>query len=88
MKHVERGKLHCRGVLCFHYRVSLPILITRCFQYFVQKVGDPVETRLSEANKRPAAFDELGKSIQQIRKILELCAQKVKFSEENNDLGI
>lgn len=51
-------------------------------------MGDPVETRLSEATKRPAAFDELGKSIQQIRKILELCAQKVKFSEENNDLGI
>lgn len=42
----------------------------------LKKVGDPVETRLSEATKRPAAFDELGKSIQQIRKILELCAQK------------
>lgn len=42
----------------------------------LKKLGDPVETRLSEAIKRPAAFDELGKSIQQIRKILELYAQK------------
>ena len=46
----------------------------------LQKVGDPVETRCSEFSKRPAAFDELGKSLQQIRKILELCTQKVKFS--------
>lgn len=42
----------------------------------LKKLGDPVEKRLSEATKRPAAFDELGKSIQQIRKILELYAQK------------
>ncbi|KAL9971511.1 hypothetical protein ACROYT_G017682 [Oculina patagonica] len=43
----------------------------------LKKVGDPVETRCSEFTKRPAAFEELGKSLQQIKKILELCAQKV-----------
>lgn len=42
----------------------------------LKKVGDPVETRCTESVKRPAAFEELGKSLQQIRKILELCEQK------------
>ena len=36
-----------------------------------------METRFTESAKRPAAFEELGKSLQQIRKILELCEQKV-----------
>ena len=40
-------------------------------------MGDPVVTRCEETLTRPAAFEELGKSLQQIRKILELCAQKV-----------
>jgi len=38
-----------------------------------------VETRLTESVKRPAAFEELGKSLQQIKKIIELCEQKVSF---------
>ncbi len=38
-----------------------------------------METRCSEFTKRPAAFEELGKSLQLIKKILELCAQKVRF---------
>jgi len=42
----------------------------------LKKVGDPVVTRYQESLTRPAAFEELGKSLQQIRKILELCAQK------------
>ena len=36
-----------------------------------------METRYTESVKRPAAFEELGKSLQQITKILELCEQKV-----------
>lgn len=42
----------------------------------LKKVGDPVVTRYQESFTRPVAFDEMGKSLQQIRKILELCAQK------------
>ena len=37
-------------------------------------------TRCEESLTRPAAFEELGKSLQQIRKILELCAQKVSMA--------
>ena len=37
-------------------------------------------TRCEESFIRPAAFEELGKSLQQIRKLLELCAQKVSIA--------
>ncbi|XP_044176399.1 97 kDa heat shock protein-like isoform X1 [Acropora millepora] len=42
----------------------------------LKKTGDPVVTRFQESSTRPAAFEELGRSLQQIRKVLELCAQK------------
>lgn len=42
----------------------------------LKKVGDPVVTRYQESFTRPTAFEEMGKSLQQIRKVLELCAQK------------
>lgn len=42
----------------------------------LKKTGDPVVTRFQESLTRPAAFEELGRSLQQIRKVLELCAQK------------
>lgn len=42
----------------------------------MKKTGDPVVTRFQESSTRPAAFEELGRSLQQIRKVLELCAQK------------
>lgn len=42
----------------------------------LKKTGDPVVTRQHESLTRPNAFEQLGKSLQQIRKVLELCAQK------------
>ncbi|XP_015758028.1 PREDICTED: 97 kDa heat shock protein-like [Acropora digitifera] len=42
----------------------------------LKKTGDPVVTRFQESSTRPVAFEELGRSLQQIRKVLELCAQK------------
>ncbi|KAK3696704.1 hypothetical protein QZH41_013052, partial [Actinostola sp. cb2023] len=42
----------------------------------LKKLGDPVETRYKESLARPEAFNMLGKTIQQIRKVIDLIAQK------------
>ncbi|CAH1776947.1 unnamed protein product [Owenia fusiformis] len=42
----------------------------------LKKIGDPVVRRNYEAQCRPAAFDELGRSLQIIRKALDLYANK------------
>lgn len=49
------------------------------FDYF-QNIGIPIKDRYDEFQWRPAAFDELGHSIQHVRKFLDLCSQKVMHS--------
>ncbi|XP_066286293.1 heat shock 70 kDa protein 4-like isoform X5 [Branchiostoma lanceolatum] len=42
----------------------------------LKKTGEPVRARFKEELERPAAFEELGKMLQQYRKVLDLYAQK------------
>ncbi|XP_001641799.2 97 kDa heat shock protein [Nematostella vectensis] len=42
----------------------------------LKKIGDPIVKRFMESTARPAAFEALGKSIQQIRKVLGQIEQK------------
>lgn len=51
-----------------------------CFFYFFacfQRFGEPVEERYREQEERSQTFDELGKRIQLLLKVLELYKQKV-----------
>ncbi|KAI8488965.1 Heat shock 70 kDa protein 4L [Branchiostoma belcheri] len=42
----------------------------------LKKTGEPVRARYKEELERPAAFEDLGKMLQQYRKVLDLYAQK------------
>ena len=42
-----------------------------------QKMGQPIVDRFKEASARPAAFEELGHSLQQVRKAVDLYHAKV-----------
>ncbi|XP_066286292.1 heat shock 70 kDa protein 4-like isoform X4 [Branchiostoma lanceolatum] len=42
----------------------------------LKKTGEPVRARFKEELERPAAFEELGKMLQQYRKVLDLYTQK------------
>ncbi|CAG2234225.1 HSPA4 [Mytilus edulis] len=42
----------------------------------LKNIGIPIKDRYDEFQWRPAAFDELGHSIQHVRKFLDLCSQK------------
>ena len=44
----------------------------------LQKLGDPVAMRHREAELRPAAFDELGRALQQVRKTVAAYDAKVR----------
>lgn len=44
----------------------------------LQKLGQPIQDRFTEAEERPKAFEELGKQIQQYMKFVEACKIKVK----------
>lgn len=45
---------------------------------FLQKLGQPIQERYTEAELRPKAFEEMGKQIQQYMKFVE--AYKIKAS--------
>ena len=45
--------------------------------WLLQKLGQPIVERCKEAGERPAAFDEFGHSLQQIRKAVDLYHSKV-----------
>ena len=51
--------------------------ILRVFCQFLQKTGDPIVLRYTEHQKRPAAFEELGRSLQLVRKALDSYNAKV-----------
>lgn len=44
----------------------------------LQKFGQPIQERFTEAEERPKAFEELGKQIQQYMKFVEAYKMKVK----------
>eukprot|EP00058_Branchiostoma_floridae_P000408 XP_002585896.1 hypothetical protein BRAFLDRAFT_256670 [Branchiostoma floridae] len=45
----------------------------------LKKTGEPVRARYKEELERPAAFEDLGKTLQQYRKVLDLYTQKVRL---------
>ena len=44
--------------------------------YVLQKIGDPITKRYQESFTRVKAFEELGSSLQLVRKFLDLCEKK------------
>ena len=45
----------------------------------LQKLGQPIQERYTEAEERPKAFEEMGKQIQQYMKFVEAYKMKVKL---------
>ena len=46
------------------------------FCFNLQKIGDPITLRYTESTTRGAAFEELGSSLQLVRKFLDQCEKK------------
>lgn len=61
----------CTGL--FHL---LPLLMYTC--HWLQKLGQPIMERYTEAEERPKAFEEMGRQIQQYMKFVEAYKMKVK----------
>lgn len=54
----------------------------------LKKLGDPIRNRFIEADERPKAFDELGRQIQQYRKIVEAYKAKDELYEHLDELEV
>ncbi|XP_073727156.1 heat shock 70 kDa protein 4a [Misgurnus anguillicaudatus] len=54
----------------------------------LKKLGDPIRNRFIEADERPKAFDELGRQIQQYRKIVEAYKAKDELYDHLDELEV
>lgn len=55
------------------------ISLMSCLLCWLQKLGQPIQERYTEAEERPKAFEEMGKQIQQYMKFVEAYKMKVKL---------
>uniref|UniRef100_A0A8C1BHA3 Heat shock protein 4a n=1 Tax=Cyprinus carpio carpio TaxID=630221 RepID=A0A8C1BHA3_CYPCA len=52
----------------------------------LKKLGEPIQNRYTEAEERPKAFDELGRQIQQYRKVFEAYKAKDELYDHLDEL--
>lgn len=63
-------------MICVDLFPFLSFLTCNC--HCLQKLGQPIMERYTEAEERPKAFEEMGRQIQQYMKFVEAYKMKVK----------